>query len=129
KYGEELEEHQQLLLASADMLIEIFMAESAVLRSEKNAKRFEEGSQKEQIAMAKLYLHHAVETVQQKAKECIVSFATGDEQRMLLLGLKRFTKYDNYPNVVELRNTIAEKLIAENEFCFESNSIPKEDLS
>jgi hypothetical protein len=44
--------------------------------------------------------------------------AEGDEQRMMLMGLKRFTKYVNQPNVVELRNTIADKLKAENKYCF-----------
>lgn len=118
KYGEKLEDHQQLLLASADILIEIYMSESGLLRAEKNAKRFGEDVQKEQIAMAKLYLYHAVEKINQKAKESIVSFASGDEQKMLLMGLKRFSKYQNYPNIVELRNTIAEKSTAENEYCF-----------
>ncbi|WP_121665744.1 acyl-CoA dehydrogenase family protein [Mesonia aquimarina] len=118
KFGPDLEEHQQLLLASADILIEVYMAESGILRAEKNAKRFGEDQQKEQIAMAKLYLYHAVDKVNQKAKEGIVSFATGDEQRMMLMGLKRFTKYQNQPNVVELRNTIAEKLTSENKYCF-----------
>ena len=41
-------------------------------------------------------------------KEAIVSFAEGDEQRMMLMGLKRFTKYQNQPNVVALRNIIAD---------------------
>lgn len=118
KYGPQLEDHQQLLLASADILIEIYMAESAILRTEKNAKRFGEDSQKEQIAMAKLYLYHAVDTINSRAKEGIVSFAEGDEQRMMLMGLKRFTKYQNHPNVVELRNTIAEKVISENKYPF-----------
>ena len=118
KFGPQLEEHQQLLLASADILIEVYMAESAILRTEKNAKRYGEDSQKEKIAMAKLYLYHAVDTINQKAKEGIVSFAEGDEQRMMLMGLKRFTKYENQPNVVALRNTIADKLTEENKYCF-----------
>lgn len=118
KFGPQLEDHQQLLLAAADILIEIYMAESTILRTRKNAKRFGEDSQKEQIAMAKLYLYNAVEKITQKAKEGIVSFAQGDEQRMMLMGLKRFTKYQNMPNVVELRNIIAEKLTAENKYCF-----------
>jgi len=118
KFGPKLEEHQQLLLASADILIEIYMAESTILRTEKNVKRFGEETQKEQIAMSKLYLYHAVDIINSKAKEGIVSFAEGDEQRMMLMGLKRFTKYDNHPNVVELRNTIAEKLTKENTYCF-----------
>ncbi|MCP9200084.1 acyl-CoA dehydrogenase family protein [Gramella sp. GC03-9] len=118
KFGPGLEEHQQLLLAAADILIEIYMAESGILRAEKNAKKNGEENHKEEIAMAKLYLYHAVEIVNTKAKEGIGSFAEGDEQRMMLMGLKRFTKYQNMPNVVALRNTIAEKLTSENKYCF-----------
>ena len=118
KFGAELEAHQQLLLASADILIEIYMAESAILRTEKNVKRFGEDSQKEQIAMSKLYLYKAVDIIVQRAKEGIVSFAEGDEQRMMLMGLKRYTKYQNQPNVVALRKVIAEKVIAENTYPF-----------
>ncbi|WP_115461453.1 acyl-CoA dehydrogenase family protein [Winogradskyella aurantiaca] len=118
KFGPELEQHQQLLMAASNILIEIYMAESAILRAEKNAKRFGEEAQKEQIAMAKLYLFNAVEIVKKNGMEGIISFAEGDEQRMMLMGLKRFTKYANYPNVVDLRNTIAEKVKAENEYCF-----------
>ena len=91
KYGTELEEHQQTLMAAADILIEIYMAESAILRTEKNAKRFGKDSQKEQIAMSQLYLYHAVDIITVKAKEAILSFAEGDEQRAMLMGLKRFT--------------------------------------
>lgn len=118
KFGPELEQHQQLLLAASNILIEVYMAESAILRAEKNAKRHGEESQKEQIAMAQLYLYNAVDIVIKNAKEGIVSFAEGDEQRMMLMGLKRFTKYTNQPNVVALRNTIAEKLKEENKYCF-----------
>ena len=118
KFGPQLEEHQQLLLAASDILIEVYMAESAILRTEKNAKRFGEDTQKEQIAMSQLYLYNAVEKINAKAKEGIISFAEGDELRMMLMGLKRFTKYDNFPNVVKLRTEIADKLIAENKYCF-----------
>ncbi len=118
KYGTELENHQQLLIASADILIEIYMSESTILRTEKNAKRFGEEAQSTQIAMSKLYLFHSAQTIEQKAKECIISFANGDEQRMMLMGLKRFTKYNNYPNVIDLRIRIVEKLKAEKGYCF-----------
>ncbi|MCB0471874.1 MAG: acyl-CoA dehydrogenase family protein, partial [Flavobacteriaceae bacterium] len=84
KYGPNLEEHQQLLLAAADILIEIYMAESAILRTEKNAKRFGEENQNYQIAMSKLNLFNAVEKIISRAKEGIISFAQGDEQRMML---------------------------------------------
>src|SRR5690554_768584 len=118
KYGTELEEHQQLLGAAADMLIEIYMAESGILRAEKVAKTKGEENAKEQIAMAQLYLYQAVDIIFNKGKEAIVSFAEGDEQRMMLMGLRRFTKYVNMPNVVALRETIASKVIAENKYPF-----------
>ncbi|WP_010522834.1 acyl-CoA dehydrogenase family protein [Aquimarina agarivorans] len=118
KFGLQLEEHQQLLLAASDILIEIYMVESAILRTEKNIKRTSESEQAPQIAMTQLYLFNAVEDITSKAKEAIASFAEGDEQRMMLMGLKRFTKYQNMPNVVALRNTIADKITTENKYCF-----------
>ena len=118
KFGPDLDGHQQLLMAAADMLIEIYMAESTLLRTEKLAKKEGESKTEEQIAMAKLYLYKAVDIVYLKGKESIISFADGDEQRMMLMGLRRFTKYVNMPNVVGLRETITSKLVSENEYCF-----------
>ncbi len=118
KYGTELEQHQQLLGAAADMLIEIYMAESGILRAEKLAKAKGAENVKEQIAMAQLYLYQAVDIIFNKGKEGIVSFAEGDEQRMMLMGLRRFTKYINMPNVVALREIIASKVITENKYPF-----------
>ncbi len=119
KFGPELEKHQQLMMAASDILIEVYMAESTILRTEKNAKRFGEEAQAVQIAMSRLYLYNAVETVIKKGREAIVSFAEGDEQRMMLMGLKRFTKYTNYPNVVALRTQIADKVAADNGYTFD----------
>jgi alkylation response protein AidB-like acyl-CoA dehydrogenase len=117
KYGPELEEHQQMLLAASDILIEIYMAESAVLRAEKSTKNSSENADY-QVAMAQLYLYNAVDTITSKAKMAIISFAEGDQQRMMLMGLKRFTKYQTMPNIVGLRNTIAEKVALENQYPF-----------
>ena len=119
KFGTDLEKHQQILLAASDILIEIYMAESTVLRTEKNAKRFGEENQAAQIAMSRLYLYNAVDTVIQKGKEAIVSFTEGDEQRMMLMGLKRFTKYNNQPNIASLRTQIADKIAADNKYSFD----------
>ena len=119
KFGPELEKHQQLMLAAADILIEIYMAESTILRTEKNTKRFGGDKQATQIAMSKLYLYNATETIIQKGKEAIISFAEGDEQRMMLMGLKRFTKYTNNPNVAALRTQIADKVAANNGYTFD----------
>jgi alkylation response protein AidB-like acyl-CoA dehydrogenase len=118
KFGPDLDSHQQLLMAASDMLIEIYMAESTILRTEKLAKNQGKDKVQEQIAMAKLYLYQAVDIVTQKGKESVISFAEGDEQRMMLMGLRRFTKYTNMPNIVGLRETITKKLVLENEYCF-----------
>lgn len=118
KFGPDLEKHQALMMAAADMMIEIYMAESAILRTEKLAKSKGEQNIKEEIAMAQLYLYHAVDIVAQKGKEGIASFADGDEQRIMLMGLRRFTKYVNLPNVNALRESIAKKAIEANEYVF-----------
>ncbi|MFE3871074.1 acyl-CoA dehydrogenase family protein [Flavobacterium sp. ZS1P70] len=118
KYGPDLDSHQQLLMAASDILIEIYMAESTILRTEKLAKKEGEAKVKEQIAMAKLYLYKAVDIVTQKGKESVISFAEGDEQRMMLMGLRRFTKYTNMPNIVALREAITAKLVEKNEYCY-----------
>lgn len=118
KYGEEIEKHQQLMLAASDILIQIYLAESAILRAEKLAKKEGEEAVKEQIAMAKLNLFHAIDVIETAGKHSIISFSTGDEQRMMLMGLKRYLKYVNMPNIIELRNIIANKVIKENKYCF-----------
>ncbi|MDH3321699.1 MAG: acyl-CoA dehydrogenase, partial [Flavobacteriaceae bacterium] len=117
-FGMELEKHQQLILAAAEVMIEIYMAESALLKAEKIAKMTSEKATEGQIAMAQLILSNAVNKIGEKGKEAIIYFAEGDEQRMMLMGLKRFTKYTNNPNVIVLRNTIAAKVIEENKYCF-----------
>ncbi|WP_276389942.1 acyl-CoA dehydrogenase family protein [Eudoraea chungangensis] len=119
KFGTELEQHQQILMSASDILIEVYMAESTILRAEKNAKRFGEETQEVQIAMARLYLYNAVDIVIRKGKEAIVSFTEGDEQRLMLMGLKRFTKYTNIPNVASLRELIADKIAAEKGYTFD----------
>ena len=118
KYGPQLEEHQQLLIAASDILIEIYMIESTILRTEKNIKRTSVEAQQTPIAMTQLYLFNAIEDITSKAKEAIVSFAEGDEQRMMLMGLKRFTKYQNMPNIVVLRKIIADKVTSEKKYAF-----------
>jgi len=116
KYGPDLDQHQQLLMAASDILIEIYMAESVVLRTEKLAKNKGAENVKEQIAMAQLYLYKAVDIINTKGKEGIASFSEGDEQRMMLMGLRRFSKYNNMPNVVALREIIAAKIVGENTY-------------
>ncbi|MFC2110335.1 acyl-CoA dehydrogenase family protein [Bacteroidota bacterium] len=117
-FGMELEKQQQLIMAASDIVIETYLAETAILKTEKLISQSSESECKEQIAMAQLNLFHAVEKINSRGKEAIISFTEGDEQRMLLMGLKRFTKYTNHPNVMELRSIIASKLITENSYSF-----------
>jgi alkylation response protein AidB-like acyl-CoA dehydrogenase len=102
KYMMDIEKQQHLLLNASEILNQIYMAESAVLRAEKH---FSPDSV--EAAMAQLNLYKAVEKIIVAAKEGIISFAEGDEQRMMLSGLRRFTKYTNHPNVVALTEKVA----------------------
>jgi alkylation response protein AidB-like acyl-CoA dehydrogenase len=102
KYMMDIEKQQHLLLNASEILNQIYMAESAVLRAEKHFS-----PESVEAAMAQLNLYKAVEKIIVAAKEGIVSFAEGDEQRMMLSGLRRFTKYTNHPNVVALTEKIA----------------------
>ncbi len=111
KYMTEIEKQQHLLLNASEILNQIYMAESAILRAEKH---FQQDSP--QAMMAQLNLYKAVEAITQAAKEGIVSFAEGDEQRMILSGLRRFTKYTNMPNVVALTEKIAAHYIDKGAF-------------
>ena len=102
KYMMEIEKQQHLLLNASEILNQIYMAESAVLRAEKHF-----AADSVEAAMAQLNLYKAVEKIIVAAKEGIISFAEGDEQRMMLSGLRRFTKYANQPNVIALTEKVA----------------------
>jgi len=117
-FGMELEQQQQLILNTADIMIQIYVAESTMLKTEKLIKKTSIENCEEQIAISKLNIFNAVDIINSKAKESIYSFTEGDEQRILLMGLKRFTKYTNNPNPIALRKVIADKIISENRYCF-----------
>lgn len=102
KFMMDIEKQQHLLLNASEILNQIYMAESGILRAEKHF-----GADSVEVAMAQLNLYKAVEKIIAAAKEGIVSFAEGDEQRMMLSGLRRFTKYTNHPNVIALTEKIA----------------------
>lgn len=118
KFTIEIENEQQLLMNAADMMLQVYAAESAILRAEKLAQRNGEESAARAIDMARLNLHFAVEKVGQAGREAIYSFTEGDEQRMLLMGLKRFTKVQNPINVKQVRKNIAGAVIEANKYSF-----------
>ncbi len=118
KFGAELEQHQQLIICASRILQEIYMVESAMLRAEKLANTKGQDAAKNAEKIVQLQLFKSVEIVKTEATRGIVSFAEGDEQRMMLSGLRRFTRYNEYPNVVGLKNDIADLIIKENKYTF-----------
>ncbi len=110
-----LQDEQEILMNIADMAIETFEAESTLLRIMKMADKQGEAASQVQIDMMHCYLNDAVDKVNKAGKEAINAFAGGDEQRMMLLGLKRFTKTEPF-NSKDARRRIAAKLIAENKY-------------
>jgi alkylation response protein AidB-like acyl-CoA dehydrogenase len=113
----ELAKEQEILMNLADMLIDLYISESVVLRVEKLVSLKGEKACMEQLDMMRVYLHDAVDRVGKNGKEAINSFSQGDEQRMMLMGLKRFTKTEPF-NAKDARRSVAAKLIEENKYCF-----------
>lgn len=117
KFMMKLSEEQEILMNLADMLIEGYVAESVLLRVEKligvrGAKACEV-----EIAMAMIYLHYAIEKAAGAGKQAIYAFAEGDEQRLMMLGLKRFTKIDPF-NLKEARRKVANYATSKGEYPF-----------
>ena len=117
KLMQKLSDEQEILMNLSDMLIEGYVAESTLLRVEKLIKKNGEDAHKIEKEMALVYLHRAMKNASEKGKEAIYAFAEGDEQRMMLMGLKRFTKIEPY-NLKEARRRIADHLIKNNEYTF-----------
>jgi alkylation response protein AidB-like acyl-CoA dehydrogenase len=117
KYMMKLSEEQEVLMNLADILIESYVAESTILRVEKLIALQGEQAAGVQKEMALIYLHHAVDKAAASAKQAIVAFAEGDELRLMLLGLKRFTKIDPY-NLKEARRKVAHHVIEKGEYPF-----------
>ena len=117
KFMANLSGEQEILMNIADMAIEIYVAESVLLRVEKLIGIKGEAAVALQQQMALVYLHEAVEKVNNAGRAAITSFAEGDELRGMLMGLKRFTKIEPI-NLKNARREIADAMIAENKFIF-----------
>lgn len=118
KFGNDLESQQQILLYLSNILIEIYFAESGILRTIKNCNRFGNDNQKAQLAMTQLYLFEASEIILKNAKETIISISDAAQQKQLLETVTRACSPSEWPNVVALKTSIADQLIAENKYCF-----------
>ncbi|MGA8264583.1 MAG: acyl-CoA dehydrogenase family protein, partial [Ignavibacteriaceae bacterium] len=112
-----LKDEQEIIMNVTDMMIEVFACESAYLRTMKLSKSKSGDELQPYIDMTKVYINEAIEKVNLYGKHAITAFAEGDELKMLLLGLKRFTKLETV-NTVKLRRSVADKLIEANKYCF-----------
>ena len=118
KLGDKIALEQEVMMNIANMIIEVYMLESALLKTEKLVHKDGNEVHDEKISMCINYLHHAVEEIRKNGKEALFALLEGDEQKMLLMGLKRFTKVQA-TNLKEHRRKIAKKMITENEYCFD----------
>ena len=114
-FGPNLTEEQEVLMHVADMLIEIYVLESCILRTEKLTGLHGEAGSKLFYDMTKLYMHEAIQKIKNHGDEAVACFTDGDELKVMMMGMKRFTKY-NPVNTKTLRRSIADKMIAENKF-------------
>lgn len=112
-----LDKEQEVLMNIADMAIETFHAESALLRLMKLADRNGEAATALQADIVKTYIYDAADKINKAGKDALNSFADGDELRMMHIGLKRFTKVEPF-NSKDARRRIAAKMIADNRYSF-----------
>jgi hypothetical protein len=112
-----IESEQEVLMNIADMAIETFNAESVLLRVMKMTELLGEAGCRHYADIMRTYLYDAADRINKSGKDAINAFAEGDEQRMLLMGLKRFTKAEPF-NTKEARRRIADKMIEEKKYCY-----------
>ena len=113
----QLEQEQEILMDLADMAITVFHAESALLRVRKQTEREGEEKTRLQLDIVRTYLYDSADLVNKHGKDALNAFGSGDELRMMLLGLKRFTKAEPF-NSKDARRRIAAKLIDAGHYCF-----------
>jgi alkylation response protein AidB-like acyl-CoA dehydrogenase len=112
-----LKHEQEILMNIANMMNDIFLAESTLLRVEKLAGMEKEIDQEVYDAILKVFFSDANARIAKEASDALASFAEGDLLKAMLMGLKRFSKYPPV-NVKQARRKIAAQLIEKNEYCF-----------
>lgn len=117
KIGEKMAKEQEIVMNIADMINMVYITESTLLRVEKMVGLKGEENCQEQLDMMRVLIYDACDTANKSGKDALNAFAEGDEMRMMLMGLKRFTKHSPF-NAKEARQRIAIKLIEKNEYCY-----------
>ena len=117
KFMMKLADEQEIIMNVTDMLIEVFTSESAILRTIKLASMKSGEELVPYLEMTQVYVSDSLERINIYGKHAISSFAEGDELKMLMLGLKRYTKFGDV-NTTRLRRNIAGRLLEANKYCF-----------
>ncbi len=115
KYMTELQSQQEILMNAADIIMNAYAMETAILRAQKLA---EKGNAENQIAIAQVFCNDVMQRIEAAARNTIAGMTEGDETKMLLVALKRFTKNNSPVNTIEARRNIADTLIAANKYVF-----------
>jgi hypothetical protein len=115
KYMTEVQNQQEILINAADIIIDAYAMETAILRAQKLA---EKGNADNQIDMAQVFCNDAIQRIEAKAKNTIAAMSEGDEGKMLQVALKRFTKNNSPVNTIAARQRIADTLIQANKYAF-----------
>ena len=118
KFGPEIDKNQQVLLSLSDLAIETYISESTLKRTVKNIKRTSTIDQEYQISMSKLYIYEAAKIIEKKSRDIINSVIDDDNQENIYSSISKKLSYTKNPNIFELKTHVADKIIAENKYCF-----------
>lgn len=110
-----LAKEQEILMNIADIAMETYISESMLLRVQKMKSLGKDADLQEK--MMQVYIYDVADRIHKWGKDAINAFAEGDEQRAMLMGIKRFSKHDPI-NAKEARQAIAQKMISENKYCY-----------
>ena len=118
KFGPEIDKNQQVLISLSDLAIETYISESTLKRTVKNIKRTSTIDQEYQISMSKLYIYEAAKIIEKKSRDIINSVVDDDNQENIYSSISKKLSYTKNPNIFELKTHVADKIIAENKYCF-----------
>lgn len=117
KFMTKLEQEQELISCIADMVIEAFNAESALLRVIKLTNTYGASSPELQANIMRTYIYDAADRISKAGRDALNRIAEGDESRMMHIGLRRFTKIEPF-DAIAARRKIADKIVEEGGYCF-----------
>jgi len=117
KYMMKLGDQQEILMGIADVIMDTYAMETAVLRARKLVESQGEGASARYLDMTRVFCNDAVERIEARAKNTLAGMSEGDELRTLLAALRRFTKLQPM-NTIAARQRIADEMIKGNKYTY-----------